>query len=62
MTERIITGSQQEQDAAEFSLRPQALDDFIGQQQAKQNLRVFIEAARGRGEALDHVLFLALQD
>jgi Holliday junction DNA helicase RuvB len=57
MTERIITGSQQEQDSAEFSLRPQVLDDFIGQQQAKQNLRVFIEAARGRGEALDHVLF-----
>ena len=57
MTERIITGSQQEQDTAEFSLRPQTLDDFIGQQQAKLNLRVFIEAARGRGEALDHVLF-----
>ena len=57
MTERIITGTQQEQDTSEFSLRPQALDDFIGQQQAKQNLRVFIEAARGRGDALDHVLF-----
>ena len=57
MTERSITGSQQEQDTAEFSLRPQTLDDFIGQQQAKLNLRVFIEAARGRGEALDHVLF-----
>ena len=57
MSERIITGTQQEQDSAEFTLRPQTLDDFIGQQQAKQNLRVFIEAARGRGDALDHVLF-----
>lgn len=54
---RIITPSEQEQDAGEFSLRPQMLDDFTGQQQAKANLRVFIEAARNRGDALDHVLF-----
>lgn len=57
MNERIITGSEQEQDAGEFSLRPQMLDDFTGQQQAKQNLRIFIEAAKSRSDALDHVLF-----
>ena len=39
------------------TLRPQTLDDFIGQKAARSNLKVFIEAARGRGEALDHVLF-----
>ncbi|HLN09132.1 MAG TPA: Holliday junction branch migration DNA helicase RuvB, partial [Xanthobacteraceae bacterium] len=45
-------------DVAEASLRPQRLAEFIGQQQARANLQVFIEAARGRGEALDHVLFV----
>ena len=39
------------------ALRPQTLDDFVGQAAARENLRVFIAAARGRGEALDHVLF-----
>ncbi len=39
------------------ALRPQTLDDFVGQAAARENLRVFIGAARGRGEALDHVLF-----
>ncbi len=43
-------------DVAEASLRPAALDDFIGQRQARENLRVFVQAARTRGEALDHVL------
>jgi Holliday junction DNA helicase RuvB len=43
-------------DQAEASLRPLALDEFIGQRQARENLRVFVQAARGRGEALDHVL------
>ncbi|MEQ7153984.1 Holliday junction branch migration DNA helicase RuvB [Brevundimonas aurifodinae] len=38
------------------ALRPQTLSDFVGQEQAKGNLKVFIEAARGRGEAMDHVL------
>src|SRR3712207_2447683 len=38
------------------ALRPQTLDEFVGQQQAKGNLKVFIDAAKGRGEALDHVL------
>ena len=46
-----------ETDAEEVSLRPQTLDEFIGQHQLRDNLRVFIEAARGRGDPLDHVLF-----
>jgi Holliday junction DNA helicase RuvB len=44
-------------DAFEATIRPQSLDEFIGQEQARANLRVFIQAARGRGDALDHVLF-----
>ncbi|MCE3006121.1 MAG: Holliday junction branch migration DNA helicase RuvB, partial [Rickettsiales bacterium] len=51
-----MTGARQEQDAVETSLRPQMLDDFTGQPQAVENLRVFIAAARARGEALDHSL------
>ncbi|MEX0346554.1 MAG: Holliday junction branch migration DNA helicase RuvB [Rhizobiaceae bacterium] len=43
---------------AEGSLRPQLLDDFVGQQAARANLKVFIEAAKSRAEALDHVLFV----
>jgi Holliday junction DNA helicase RuvB len=39
------------------ALRPRSLDEFVGQQAARENLRVFIEAARNRGDALDHVLF-----
>ena len=46
-----------EEDTLESSLRPKRLADFVGQQQARENLSVFIDAARARGEALDHVLF-----
>ncbi|WP_095588289.1 Holliday junction branch migration DNA helicase RuvB [Actibacterium ureilyticum] len=42
---------------ADRALRPQALDDFIGQAEARANLKVFIESARRRGEAMDHALF-----
>ena len=45
------------EDAIDTHLRPQRLEEFIGQSKAKQNLRIFIEAAKSRGEALDHVLF-----
>jgi len=45
------------EDEADTSLRPQRLSEFIGQKQARANLQVFIEAAKARGEALDHVLF-----
>jgi Holliday junction DNA helicase RuvB len=53
---RVIDGSRREDDFGEASLRPLALDDFVGQRQVCDNLRVFISAARARGEALDHVL------
>jgi Holliday junction DNA helicase RuvB len=55
--DRLISASVQETDGADGSIRPQSLDDFIGQEQARANLRVFIQAARERGDALDHVLF-----
>ncbi len=53
---RTISPARREEDAAEASLRPQTLDDFVGQQATRENLAVFIRAARARGEALDHVL------
>src|SRR5437899_4900182 len=54
---RLITPEPRDEDAAEASLRPQKLGEFIGQEQARANLHVFIEAAKGRNESLDHVLF-----
>ncbi|MBR0647034.1 Holliday junction branch migration DNA helicase RuvB [Plastoroseomonas hellenica] len=54
---RITDGERQEDDAAEGSLRPQILDDFIGQKALRDNLHVFIQAAKSRGEAMDHALF-----
>ena len=54
---RVIAPEQGEQDAPEASIRPLSLDEFVGQQQLRSNLRVFIEAAKSRREALDHVLF-----
>ena len=55
---RLVTAERSEEDAADSSLRPQRLAEFIGQQQARSNLAVFIEAAKTRKEALDHVLFV----
>jgi len=55
---RLVTAERRDEDTAETSLRPQRLNEFIGQQQARANLGVFIEAARTRREALDHVLFV----
>ena len=55
--DRLVTGAKREADDAEPSLRPQYLREFIGQEQARANLKVFIEAAKGRGDPLDHVLF-----
>src|ERR1700688_1014548 len=46
-----------EGDVPEASIRPLTLDEFVGQRQLRDNLRVFIEAAKSRREALDHVLF-----
>lgn len=56
MTTRTISPEKTDDDYVESSLRPRALDDYIGQEKAKGNLRIFIDAARKRGEALDHVL------
>jgi Holliday junction DNA helicase RuvB len=56
MSERAVAAARSEEDAAEASLRPQTLNEFIGQKSSRENLSVFIEAARSRGEALDHVL------
>ena len=53
---RLIDGQAAEEDRSLDSLRPTSLDEFVGQEEAKANLRVFITAARQRGEALDHVL------
>lgn len=58
MKRRIVTTEMAEEDkAAEGSLRPQHLCEYIGQEKTKHNLQVYIEAAKARGEALDHVLF-----
>ncbi|NWG71474.1 MAG: Holliday junction branch migration DNA helicase RuvB [Parvularculaceae bacterium] len=54
--DRLIDGARKGDDA-DAALRPKRLADFVGQAHAKDNLRVFVEAARARGEALDHVLF-----
>jgi holliday junction DNA helicase RuvB len=53
-----LVASDARDDDADASLRPQRLSEFIGQEQARANLKVFIEAARARKEALDHVLFV----
>lgn len=55
---RIVTPERRPDDIGDTSLRPQILSEFVGQQQARANLSVFIEAARKRNEALDHVLFV----
>jgi Holliday junction DNA helicase RuvB len=55
---RLVTSERREDDDNETSLRPLRLSEFIGQAQARANLNVFIEAARKRKEALDHVLFV----
>jgi holliday junction DNA helicase RuvB len=57
MTDRLVTAAKHDTDAPEVSLRPRSLAEFVGQEQARANLTIFIQAARERGEALDHVLF-----
>src|SRR5258706_15095456 len=54
---RLVAPTRREEDELESSLRPKRLAEFVGQQQARENLSVFITAAKGRGEPLDHVLF-----
>ena len=58
MAKRLITTELMEEDKRiEGSLRPQLLSEYIGQEKAKANLKIYIEAAKARGESLDHVLF-----
>ncbi|GGE39035.1 Holliday junction ATP-dependent DNA helicase RuvB [Agaricicola taiwanensis] len=57
MSRELVSPEKRDEDTADASLRPQRLSEFIGQAQARANLSVFIEAAKSRGEALDHVLF-----
>ncbi|MFO8088507.1 MAG: Holliday junction branch migration DNA helicase RuvB [Desulfatiglandaceae bacterium] len=58
MEERLVSPDLEEVDVpSEITLRPRTLDEYVGQEELKHNLRVFIEAAKGRSEALDHALF-----
>jgi holliday junction DNA helicase RuvB len=56
MADRLVSPLQGDEDGQETSLRPRRLDDYIGQERVKENLRILLEAARLRDEALDHVL------
>ena len=59
MAKRIITTDVLEEDVKnDANLRPQTLDEYIGQEKAKSNLKIYIEAARQRGDSLDHVFVL----
>ena len=61
--DRIIETSLLEEDKNhELSLRPQFLKDYVGQETAKKTLKIYIDAAKARGDSLDHVLFTALPD
>ncbi|MEO0062116.1 MAG: hypothetical protein RLZZ08_676 [Pseudomonadota bacterium] len=57
MTANADLSPQRQPEDQDAALRPKSLTEFVGQEAARDNLRVFIEAARGRGEAMDHVLF-----
>lgn len=57
MTERMLAAAKRDDDQPEAALRPQTLSEFIGQEKVRANLKVFIDAARARQDALDHVLF-----
>src|SRR6202789_1422079 len=56
VSDRTVSATRADEDAAEASLRPQTLAEFVGQRASRENLAIFIAAARARGEALDHVL------
>ena len=56
MEDRVVRGEEQETDGWEYNLRPKRLQEYIGQDQVKNNLSIFIQAAASRNEALDHVL------
>ena len=53
---RILTNEALEEDGFETSIRPDSINEYIGQSEVKENLNIFMKAAKMRGEALDHVL------
>jgi len=55
--DRVVSAERAAEDSPENSMRPLALDEFIGQKQVRENLKIFVEAAKARGDAMDHVLF-----
>jgi Holliday junction DNA helicase RuvB len=58
MSERLVVGQAVEEDRSlDVTLRPQSLDDYVGQERMKESLRICIDAAKQRGEALDHAIF-----
>src|SRR5680860_1304531 len=57
MAERMLAAVKRDEDQPDAALRPQTLSEFIGQEKVRSNLKVFIDAARSRREALAHVLF-----
>src|SRR6187551_1444661 len=54
--DRLLTAARRPEDV-DAALRPKSLDEFVGQAAARENLRIFIQAAKSRSDALDHVLF-----
>lgn len=56
MDERVVTNNELEEDKFETTIRPECIDEYIGQQEVKENLNIFMKAAKMREEALDHVL------
>ena len=56
-TDRVLSPQRRPEDRADYALRPRTLADLIGQERVKENLSILIDAAKKRGEALDHVLF-----
>ena len=58
MEERVLSGqTHNEEKRMEFNLRPTSLDEYVGQHQIKENLKIYIQAAKKRGDVLDHVIF-----
>ena len=57
MASTPLTAPTRQPEDIDAALRPKTLDEFVGQKAARENLRVFIQAAKARGDALDHVLF-----
>ena len=62
MQDRLIGGSEKPEDHIDRAIRPTSLDDYIGQPVVREQMEIFIGAARGRSEALDHTLIFGRQD